>query len=49
MESLSKVLGHHNMLTTASVYGTESLLDVQRNYDQIIAEVFHPRSRHHKK
>lgn len=40
IESLSKILGHSSVKTTWDLYGTESLLDVQRNYDQTISKMF---------
>jgi len=41
LESLSKILGHASVKTTIDVYGTESLADVQRNYESTIAGLFH--------
>lgn len=32
VESLSKILGHASVKTTWDLYGTESLVDIQRNY-----------------
>ena len=36
IESLSKILGHTSVKTTWDLYGTESLQDIQKNYEQVI-------------
>ena len=36
IESLSKILGHTSVKTTWDLYGTESLEDIQRNYETMI-------------
>lgn len=38
IESLSKILGHSSTATTVDLYGTESIDDVQGNYDRIMAD-----------
>ena len=38
IESLSKILGHSSSATTVDLYGTESMDDVQENYDRIMGE-----------
>ena len=37
IESLAKILGHSSTATTVDLYGTESIDDVQQNYDAILA------------
>lgn len=37
IESLAKILGHSSTATTVDLYGTESIDDVQGNYDRIMA------------
>lgn len=39
IESLAKILGHSSTATTVDLYGTESLEDVQQNYDRIMADL----------
>lgn len=39
IESLAKILGHSSTATTVDLYGTESIDDVQQNYDQIMNEL----------
>ncbi len=36
IESLSRILGHTSVKTTWDLYGTESLEDIQKNYEKII-------------
>jgi integrase len=36
IESLSKILGHSSSATTVDLYGTESIDDVQENYDRLM-------------
>ena len=36
IESLSRILGHTSVKTTWDLYGTESLEDIQRNYETMI-------------
>lgn len=43
IESLSHILGHSSVKTTWDVYGTESLPDVQRNYDETLKHIFRDR------
>jgi integrase/recombinase XerD len=38
IETLSKILGHSSVKTTMDVYGTESLVDVRRNYERMMAK-----------
>lgn len=38
IESLSKILGHSSTATTIDLYGTESIDDVQANYERIMEE-----------
>ena len=38
IESLAKILGHSSTATTVDLYGTESIDDVQGNYDRIMAD-----------
>ncbi len=38
IESLAKILGHSSTSTTVDLYGTESIDDVQDNYDRVMAE-----------
>lgn len=45
IESLSKVLGHTSPETTWLVYGTESLADVQANYDAMMERIRRKRRR----
>ena len=40
IESLSKILGHSSVATTLDLYGTESIEDVQENYERLIDEMF---------
>lgn len=40
IETLSKILGHASVKTTWDVYGTESLTDVQHNFNQTIGHMF---------
>lgn len=40
VESLSKILGHASVKTTWDLYGTESLIEVQRNYDATTRLIF---------
>lgn len=40
IETLSRILGHAHAATTWSLYGTESQLDVQRNYEAAIGHMF---------
>ena len=40
VESLSKILGHASVKTTWDLYGTESLTDVQRNYEVTLRRLF---------
>lgn len=40
IESLSKILGHTSVKTTLDEYGTETIDDVQENYNKAIAEMF---------
>jgi integrase/recombinase XerD len=37
IESLAKILGHSSTATTVDLYGTESIEDVQENYDRMMA------------
>jgi integrase len=37
IESLAKILGHSSTATTVDLYGTESIDDVQENYDRVMA------------
>ncbi len=39
-ESLSKILGHASLATTEDEYGTETIQDVQENYDGAIADMY---------
>ncbi len=39
IESLAKILGHSSTATTVDLYGTESIEDVQENYDRVMDEV----------
>lgn len=39
IETLSRILGHASVKTTLDVYGLESLIDVQRNYEHTIARI----------
>lgn len=39
VETLSKILGHASVKTTMDVYGTESLADVQRNYQRMMEKL----------
>jgi len=39
IESLSKILGHSSVKTTWDVYGTESLADIQANYDKTMGQM----------
>ena len=39
MESLAKILGHSSTATTVDLYGTESIKDVQANYDATMQEL----------
>ena len=39
IESLSKILGHSSVKTTWDVYGTESLADIQANYDKTMGQL----------
>lgn len=39
IETLSKILGHSSVKTTMDVYGTESLRDVQENYQNIMTKL----------
>lgn len=36
IESLSRILGHTSVKTTWDLYGTESLEDIQKNYENVI-------------
>ena len=38
IESLSRILGHTSVKTTWDLYGTESLEDIQRNYENMMRE-----------
>lgn len=40
IETLARILGHTRPSTTWSLYGTESLQDMQRNYSQTIKRMF---------
>ena len=40
IESLSAILGHASVKTTWDTYGTESLIDIQHNYDSTIELMF---------
>jgi integrase len=40
IESLSKILGHASPATTLTVYGTESLTEVRRNYDSTMRRIW---------
>lgn len=40
IESLAKILGHSSVATTMDLYGTESIDDVQENYEKVAAELF---------
>jgi|GEM_PF-3376802 integrase len=39
-ESLSKMLGHASVATTEDEYGTETIQDVQENYDRAIGDMY---------
>jgi integrase len=39
IESLSRILGHTSVKTTWDLYGTESLEDIQRNYENVITKL----------
>jgi len=39
IESLSKILGHTSVKTTWDIYGTESLADIQANYDKTMGQM----------
>ena len=39
IESFAKILGHSSTATTVDLYGTESIEDVQANYDRVMLEV----------
>lgn len=39
IESLAKILGHSSTSTTVDLYGTESIDDVQENYERIMSNV----------
>ena len=39
IESLAKILGHSSTATTVDLYGTESLDDVQRNYERVMQDL----------
>jgi integrase len=43
IESLSKILGHASVKTTWDLYGTESLADVQHNYETTLGVIFKSR------
>ena len=40
IESLANILGHSSVATTWDLYGTESIEDVQENYEAVMGEVF---------
>lgn len=40
IETLSKILGHSSVKTTWDQYGTESLIDIQRNYRSTLKKMF---------
>jgi len=39
MESLQKLLGHASIRTTFDLYGTQSIDDVQENYERMVAKL----------
>jgi integrase len=39
IETLAKILGHSSTATTVDLYGTESIEDVQANYDAVMQEL----------
>jgi integrase/recombinase XerD len=39
IESLAKILGHSSTATTVDLYGTESIEDVQENYDLVMSQI----------
>lgn len=48
IETLARILGHSRPSTTWSLYGTESQRDVQRNYREIIGDMFSSKGEHGK-
>jgi len=40
IESLAKILGHSSAATSMDLYGTESIDDVQENYERITGHIF---------
>lgn len=40
IESLAKILGHSSAATSMDLYGTESIDDVQENYDKLVGEAY---------